>query len=66
MRFYWLRDRMDQGHFALYWMPGSANLADYFTKHFNTKTHMAKRHVYLKCNHVFTQQESFFRSARVC
>ena len=32
MRFYWLRDRVEQGQFHIYWAPGSLNLADYFTK----------------------------------
>jgi len=29
MRFYWVRDRVDQKHFM---QPGVTNLADYFTK----------------------------------
>ena len=33
MRFYWLRDRQEQGQFDIYWEPGKHNLADYFTKH---------------------------------
>ena len=32
MRFYWLRDRAEQGQFHIYWAPGSVNLADYLTK----------------------------------
>ena len=32
MRFHWVRDRIRQGQFALSWLPGSVNLADYFTK----------------------------------
>jgi hypothetical protein len=33
MRFYWIRDRVRQGHFHVYWAKGSRNKADYFTKH---------------------------------
>jgi hypothetical protein len=33
MRFYWIKDRVKQGQFQIYWGPGFQNLADYFTKH---------------------------------
>ena len=33
MRYHWLRNREAQGQFNIYWRPGGANLADYFTKH---------------------------------
>jgi hypothetical protein len=33
MRFYWIRDRVKQGQFHIYWAPGKHNIADYFTKH---------------------------------
>ena len=41
MRFHWIRDRVQQGHFTIAWRPGTENLADYFTKehplrHFRT------------------------------
>ena len=38
MRFYWLKDRAEQGQFEIYWEPGKNNLADYPTKH-HTGTH---------------------------
>jgi hypothetical protein len=47
MRFYWVRDRVKQGHFDIYWAPGSTNLADYFTKHHPAKHHQAMRPIYL-------------------
>jgi hypothetical protein len=31
MRFYWIKDRVKQGQFYVYWGPGYQNLADYFT-----------------------------------
>jgi hypothetical protein len=31
MRFYWIKDRVKQGQFNVYWGPGYQNLADYFT-----------------------------------
>eukprot|EP00536_Pseudo-nitzschia_multiseries_P009450 jgi/Psemu1/23220/gm1.23220_g len=33
MRFYWLKDRAEQGQFNIFWEPGKHNLADYPTKH---------------------------------
>ena len=43
MRFYWLRDRVKQGQFHIYWAPGSVNLADYFTKHHIPSHHLRIR-----------------------
>jgi hypothetical protein len=39
MRFYWIRDRVCQGQFHIYWGPGQLNLADYFTKHHSASHH---------------------------
>merc|ERR1712224_63486 len=33
MRYYWLKDRVEQGQFKIFWEPGDENWADYFTKH---------------------------------
>jgi hypothetical protein len=43
MRFYWVRDRVRQNHFLVYWKPGQENLGDYFTKH-----HQIMRSTYLQ------------------
>ena len=47
MRFYWVRDRIAQNQFHVYWAPGNTNLADYFTKHHSAKHHQAVRKFYL-------------------
>jgi hypothetical protein len=47
MRYYWLRDRVQQGQFSVQWEPGKFNLADYFTKHHPPTHHKALRPVYL-------------------
>jgi hypothetical protein len=39
MRFYWIKDRVKQGQFNVYWGPGFQNLADYFTKHHSPAHH---------------------------
>ena len=43
MRFYWVRDRVRQGHFYIFWAPGDINLADYYTKHFAPSHHRSVR-----------------------
>jgi hypothetical protein len=47
MRFYWLRDRVRQKHFHVYWKPGRTNRADYFTKHHPASHHQEMRRTYL-------------------
>jgi hypothetical protein len=47
MRFYWIKDRMKQGQFNVYWGPGFQNLADYFTKHHSPAHHKRMRDVYI-------------------
>ena len=52
MRFYWLRDRVQQGQFHVYWKRGILNLGDYVTKHHPTKHHQAVCPTYYVCNNV--------------
>ena len=47
MRFHWIRDRVKQGKFHVYWEKGEHNLADYFTKHHPAEHHRTKRPIYL-------------------
>jgi hypothetical protein len=47
MRFYWIKDRVKQGQFKIYWGPGFQNLADYFTKHHSPAHHKRIRNVYI-------------------
>ena len=39
MHFYWIKDRVKQGKFTVYWKRGQDNLADYFTKHHSPAHH---------------------------
>jgi hypothetical protein len=41
MRWHWLKDRVRQGQFLIYYRPGKDNYADPFTKH-HTPTHIAE------------------------
>jgi hypothetical protein len=47
MHFYWIKDRVEQGQFLIYWRPGSENLGDYFTKHHLPSHHRLMRPVFL-------------------
>ena len=47
MRLYWVRDKVRQGHYLVYWARGKYNLADYFTKNHPTKHYHAIRGTYL-------------------
>jgi hypothetical protein len=44
MRYHWLKDRIAQKQFQLYWAPGKLNKADYYTKHFPPAHHQAERY----------------------
>jgi hypothetical protein len=33
MRSYWIQDRIDQGHFHIFWALAGSNLGDFYTKH---------------------------------
>ena len=46
MRFCWLKDRVEQGQFKIYWAPGDENWADYFTKHHIPTHHRKVRPIY--------------------
>eukprot|EP00957_Ditylum_brightwellii_P028538 2155623-Ditylum_brightwellii.AAC.1 len=43
MCFYWVKDRMQQGQFVIFWKPGKNNKADYFSKH-HLPAHHRRRH----------------------
>jgi hypothetical protein len=47
MRFYWVRDRVDQKQFRVYWAPGRTNLGDYYSKHHSPAHHLHMRPVHL-------------------
>jgi hypothetical protein len=47
MRFYWIKDRQQQGQFQLYWQPGTTNRSDYFTKHHSPAHHRIMRSHYI-------------------
>ena len=48
MRCFWVTDQVKNAAFDMQWHPGQENLADYFTKHFDTKNHRKVRTWYLQ------------------
>ena len=47
MRFYWIKDRVQQNQYMIYWKPGSTNKADYFTKFHSPQVHRTMRPFFL-------------------
>ena len=47
MRFFWVRDRSEQGQFQIYWKPGPSNKADYTSKHHPVQHHRNVRPYYV-------------------
>ena len=60
MRLFWTTDQVKIGHFTVKWTPGQENLADYFTKHHDSKHHRGVRTWYL---HENTSQRLLPRAA---
>ena len=64
MRYHWLRDRLTQLQFNIYWQPGVDNRGDYFTKHHTTVHHREQRPRYVQDRLIQFLQQRY--SARVC
>ena len=47
MRLYWMKDRVKQKDFFVYWKPGSQKMWDYFMKHHPTYHHKDISDTYL-------------------
>jgi hypothetical protein len=63
MRFYWIKDRVKQGQFNVYWGPGYQNLADYFTKHHSLAHHKRMRKIYIHAHEQPINQKGIRDSA---
>ena len=47
MRYYWIKDKVSNQEFFIYWDKGLNNYADYFTKHFSPTYHQKIRSNYI-------------------
>jgi hypothetical protein len=63
MRFYWIKDRVKQGQFNVYWGPGYKNLEDYFTKHHSPAHHKRMRGIYIHASEQPINREGIRDSA---
>ena len=55
MRYYWIRDRVRQGQYHVYWREGKLNRADYYTKHHSPAHHQMVRPAYLHVPNISTR-----------
>jgi hypothetical protein len=51
MRFYWVKDSLEQGQFNVWWASGDTNMGDYFTKHHAPAHHKRMIPYYLHDKH---------------
>ena len=56
MRLWWLKDKVAQQNFKIFWDKGINNWADYFTKHFAPRHHQVMRQRYLQRTCAVIQQ----------
>jgi hypothetical protein len=63
VRFYWIKDRVKQGQFNVYWGPGFQNLADYFTKHHSPAHHKRMREIYIHADEQSINRKGILDSA---
>ena len=55
MRYHWIRDRIKQNQFHVYWGPGTENKAGYFSKHHTVKQQKSVRNTYLRQHNALAQ-----------
>ena len=60
MRFYWVRDQVEEKHFEVKWKPGHMKLRYYFTKNHPPTHHQSMRQTYL-VNDIISVQERILR-----
>jgi hypothetical protein len=71
MRYWWMKDRINQGQFNLIWAPGKFNRANYFTKHLPPWHHHQMIQISPACEQCTKQtddahQHKRSQCARVC
>jgi hypothetical protein len=67
MRFYWVKDRVEQDQFNVGWAPDDNNMRDYFTKHHSPAHHQCMRPYYLHDKHSpMTRQSTRLAILRGC
>ena len=68
-RFYWVRDRVNQNQFLIYWRPGANNVGDCGSKHHSPAHHQTMRpklFVNLVCQNPSPYTEIFLHRLSLC
>ena len=58
VRFYWVRDKIQQNHFHIFWEEGNKNLEEYVTKHHLIWHHRQMRSRYVKATKNIWQNQN--------
>ena len=69
MRFYWVRDRVKQNQFLIYWRPGANNVGGYVSKHHSPAHHQTMRPIFfvnLVCQNLFSSTENCLQILYIC
>ena len=69
MRFYWVRDRVNQNQFMIYWRPGANNVGDYVSKHHSPahyQTMSPNFFVNLVCRNPYSYTENCLQRLSLC
>ncbi len=65
MHFHWLHDQEECSQFRIFWQPGGANLADYWTKHHPPGHHIKMRSEFLMKIKELTSQQQATKSKKM-
>ena len=69
MRFYWVKDRVNQNQFLIYWRPGDNNVGDYVSKHHSPAHHQTMRPIFsvnLVCQNPSSYTENCLQRLSLC
>ena len=69
MRLYWVRDRVNQNQFMIYWRPGTNNVGDYVSKYHSPANHQIIRpNVFgnLVCQNPYSSTENCLQRLSLC
>ena len=67
--FYWVRDRVNQNQFLIYWRPGANNVGDYVSKHQSPAHYQTMRSIFfvnLVCQNPSSYTENCLQILSLC
>ena len=66
MNLHWVKDRVSQKEFLVFWQPGHTNIGDYATKHHSPDRNILVRPIYLHVYFCLTILTLYFSKYRGC